>query len=193
MDGSIALGIAGTVAGIVAIKMATQPLLQVLYGQPRLRTKFEVGVEGVDRFLLVYLDNPPIKNRILKKLKVKRNPIQSLTVQFRIREAGSGKIVDPIRNARIFSDDDDDDSGHWRISLPPTFSVSASIMVARWDTQKKKACVLPDRTKPELILESGQYKVDIIFLVDGEEKIETRQFVVGQEADDLKWITPARS
>lgn len=178
----------GIVLAGVGLTMGTPFVFQKLWGQPDLRTRFENGVEGADRFLPVYLENPPIKKRILRWLGVKRDTIQSLTIQFRIREVGSGRILIPIRQARIYSDDDPTDFGRNRISLPPTYSVAATIIVAQWDTETGKALIPPDRIREGFSLDVGQYQVDIILSVDGEPKIISRQFVVGQKADDLSWI-----
>lgn len=180
----------GIVLAGVGLAMAAPFTLERLWGRSILRTKFENGTIGKSRFLIIYLENPPIRSRILRKLGVKRDTIQSLTVQFSISEAGSGKIVVPIRQAGIYSDDDPTDRLRDRISLPATYTVAASVVIVRWDTQKGKAVVLPDRLREELPLESGQYRVKVIFSVDGEPKMSSRQFVVGEKADDLTWIKP---
>lgn len=180
----------GIVLAGVGLTMATPSILQLLWGRPVLRTRFENGVQEIERFLPIYLENPPVKNRLMRRLGVRRDTIQSLTVQFRIIEAGSGKIIIPIRQARIYSDDDPTDMGRDRISLPPTFSVAASVMIVRWDTQKNKALIPPDRLRTEYPLDAGQYRVDVSLIVDGDPIIVSRQFVVGQKADDLSWIKP---
>ncbi len=179
---------AGFVLAGIGIAMAVPSIFQSLWGRPFLRTRFENGVDKANRFLPVYLDNPPVRNRILKRLGIRRDTIQSLTIHFQIKEAGSGKIIVPIRQARIYSDDDPNDMGRDRIALPPTFSVAASVMIVRWDIQKKKALIPPDRLRTEYPLDSGRYIVDISLIVDGDPTIVSRQFVVGQKADDLSWI-----
>ena len=118
---------------------------------------------------------------------VRRDAIQSLTAQFRISEFGSGKVIEPIRNAKIYSDDDPTDTGKWRVALAPTFSTGASFAIAFWDTQKEKAFAPPDRTSQLLELSAGYYQAHIIIMVDGEPKHVFRQFAVGQKADDLIW------
>ena len=80
--------------------------------------------------------------------------------------------------------------GSNRIILPPTFSVAASIMVVKWDSQKNKAVILGDRLRQPLLLDEGYYRADIIICVDGDPKTISRQFVVGQNADDLIWASP---
>lgn len=180
----------GIVLAGVGLAMASPSILRMFWGRPLVKTRFENGVEEAERFLPVYLENPPVKNRILRKLGVRRDTVQSLTVQFRISEVGSGKIVIPIRQARIYSDDDATDEGRNRIALPPTFSVAASVMIVQWNAQKNKALIPPDRLREEFALGAGHYQVDIILSVDGDPMLVSRQFVVGQKADDLSWINP---
>ena len=169
--------------------MAAPTILQMFGGRARLRCDFVRDVENGERALAVFLQNPRITNKVLRGLRVRRETIQSLTIAFSIAEAGAGEIIDPIRHARIFSNGDPDDSGSWRIALPPTLSVAASVLVARWDTQQNVAVVLPDRLRPPLILPPKQYRADITFSVDGEPTVLSRQFVVGTKADGLMWIS----
>lgn len=181
---------AGFVVGGVGVVMGTPPVFQMMWGRPLVKTQLERGVEGTNRFLTVYLKNPPVRNPILKRLGVRRETVQSLTAQFRISEAGNGKIIIPTRQAKIYSDDDRTDEGSYRIALPPTFSVAASIVVVLWDTQKGKAFVPPCRQQQPHCLEPGYYSAHLILLVDGEPMHIRRNFVVGNEADALTW-TPS--
>ena len=152
------VGIAMAGVGIV---MATPSMFKMLWGRPLVQTEFERGIEGEKRCLLVHLKNPVVKNRILRKLGVRRDTVQSLEIQFRITEFGSGRIIDPIRQARIYSTDDPADVGNYRIVLPPTFSVSASFMVILWDVQNNRAFVPPDHLRQLLEIPPGYYQVII--------------------------------
>lgn len=174
----------------VGIAMATPSIFQMFWGKPLLKVEFERNVEEDKRSLVIFLSNPPIKNRLLKKLGIRRGGIQSLEIQFRIREFGSGKIIDAIRDARIYSSDDPTDLGNYRVALPPTFSVAASFMLILWDTKDRKAVVPPDRLRAMIDISPGYYQAVINFIVDGEPRIITRQFKVGSKADDLTWVKP---
>ena len=177
----------GIILAGVGLAMASPSIFQMLWGRPLVKVEFGRGIEDEKRLLLVYLQNPPVKNLILRKLGVRRDTVQSLTVQFRISEFGSGKIIEPIRNAKIYSDDDPTDVGKWRMALAPTFSVGARCVIVFWDTQKMKALVPPDRISQLLELSPGYYRVQIIIMVDGEPMHIFQQFAVGQKADDLIW------
>ena len=180
----------GIVLAGVALAMATPSIFQMFWGRPIVETQFEKYAEKTERALLIFLSNPPVKKRILRVFGVKRETVQNLTAEIRISEVGSKKVIVPIRHARIYSDDDSSDIGSNRIVLPPTFSVAASIMVVRWDSQKNKAVIPGDRLRQPLLLDEGYYRADIIIFVDGDPKTISRQFVVGQNADDLIWASP---
>jgi len=168
--------------------MASPSIFQMLWGKPLVKTEFEKAVEEDKRCLLVHLQNPPVKNKILQKIGIRRETVQSLTIQFRISEFGSHKIIDPIRHAKIYTDEDPDNVGRYRIALPPTFSVCASFMVILWNTQTNRAFVPPDRLRQSLEISPGYYQIDIILTVDGKPMHILRQFKIGSRADDLIWV-----
>jgi len=171
----------GIVLGGGGLAMAIPSIFQMLWGRPILKVVFENGVEESKRFLPVYLSNPPIKNRFLRTLGVRRETIQSITAQFRISELGSGKIVINSRQARIYSDDDPDDKGRFRTILPPTYSIAGCIMVASWVDKSREVVIPPDRLRKQLeSIPEGTYLVQILFMVEGEKQEESRQFIVGK-------------
>ena len=162
---------------------------QVLWGKAQLRTEYRTDANGEDRSLIVFLSNPPITKKFLRRIGVRRDAIQSIEASFRIREAGSGTVLDPVRHARFKSPDDPaDDYFSYRIVLPPTYSVGASLMIAIWDKATARAVVPPDRLRPAIALSDGLYKVEIIFSIDGEPSSDVRCFKVGQRGDDLMWV-----
>ncbi len=183
----------GIVLAGVGIAMATPSIFQMFWGRACIETEFEVSARGNERSLVIFLRNPPIQNRILKTLGVKRETVQSLTAEIRISEFGSKKIIVPIRHVRLFSDEDTSDKASNRIVLPPTYSVAASIMAAMWDNKAKRAIILGDLLRQPLLLSEGYYYAQIIILVDGEPNEISRQFVVGKNADDLMWTNPPQS
>ena len=183
----------GIVLAGVGIAMATPSIFQMLWGRACIETQFEVSARDNERSLVVFLKNPPVKNRILKILGVKRETVQSLTAEIRISEFGSKKIIVPIRRARLFSDEDTSNNGSNRIVLPPTYSVAGNIVFAVWDNKNKKAIIPGDRLRQPLLLGEGYYYAQIVIFVDGEHNEISRQFVVGKNADDLIWANPPQS
>jgi len=179
----VAIVIAGV--GIVLVIPHT---LQMFWGRAVVQTEFEVSARDKERSLVILLKNPPIQNRILKTMGVKREPVQSITADIRISEFGSRKIIVPIRRGRIFTDEDTLDKGSNRIVLPPTYSVAGSIMVAMWDNKVERAVILGDILRKPLLLSAGGYVAQIIICVDGEPKEISRQFIVGKSAEELLWV-----
>ena len=173
----------------VGIVMTTPNVLQMIWGRACVETIFEVSDEDNERSLVILLKNPPVQNKILKALGVKRETVRSLTAEIRIWKSGIEEPIVPIRHVRLFSDEDISDKGSNRMVLPPTYSVSASMMVARWDKENKGAIVLGDRLRKPLLLSGGNYHAKIIILVDGEPKQISCLFVVGKNADDLVWVS----
>jgi hypothetical protein len=180
----------GIVFAVVGVAIGVPSLLQRIFSRPKLVTEYDKYVRGQERGLIVFLKNPPLgKKSFLKKLGVRRDTVSSLSASFRI--SGGGKVIIPIMHCRIYTDDDPTDAGSWRIALPPTFSWSTSVMIAMWDDAKKKAIVLGDTVRGSVELSAGLYRMDIIYLVDGQPENEFREFIVGENADDLVWIRAA--
>lgn len=183
----------GIVFAGLGLAMATPSIFQMLWGCACVEIQFEVSAHDSERSLVIFLQNPPVKNKILKLLGVKRETVQSLTAELRISEFGSRKIIVPIRHCRLFSDEDVSEKGSNRIVLPPTYSVAASIMIAMWDNTKRQAVILGDRLRSPLFLGEGYYFAQIIIFSDGQSREISRQFVVGKNADDLIWAKPQAS
>lgn len=177
----------GIILATMGLVMSTPHIFQMLWGRAKLEIEFDRYIKDAERGLIIHLKNPPLKSKWAKRLGVRRESIQSLATTMRIYEAGSGKIVDPVRNLRLYPDDDPGGQAFNRISLPPTYSVGAAILVALWDEEHKAAMIMPDRLRDALPLGPGYYRLEIIFLVDGEPEVQQMQFKVGTGADDLIW------
>jgi len=186
----------GIVLAGVGLLMGVPSVLQMALGRPKLILDFDRIVKGRERHLALFLKNQQLgaplegKKSIWRKLGVKRDTIESLTVSFRISEVGTGKIHIPVMQARIFSNADPNERGTWRTTLPPTLSFETSVMIAMWDENKQKAIVLGDETKPYVEFSKGIYEILVIIAVDGEPENYIRQFIVGDIADDLTWVKP---
>ena len=182
----------GVVMASLSLIVGSHPLAQAIWGRPNVQVELEEYAEGTGRSLMVFIRNVPVDGKVPRMLGVKREAVKSLAVQYQIREYGSNKVVVPIGLARIHSDDDTTGPGQGRISLPPTFSVGASVMMALWDPDSNLA-VLPPRpsTNEAYGLSQGLYVADIVLIVDGEPSPirKMRQFKVGYKADDLHWAS----
>lgn len=188
----------GIVLAGVGILMGVPSVIQMVIGRPKLLLEFDRIVKDRERNLALFLKNQQFgnplegKKSIWRKLGVKRDTIESLTVSFRVSNVGTGEILIPIMQARIFSDADPSESGTWRTTLPPTLSFETCVMIAMWDESKKRAVVLGDKTKSSVELPKGIYAILIAIAIDGEPQYYSRQFIVGDTADDLTWVKPIR-
>ena len=182
----------GIILAGVGLLMSIPSILQMAIGRPKLLRNYDRHIRDKERALMIFLKNPPLSEKsIWRKLGVRRDAITSLSATFCITEIGSNKVVTkPIMHARIYSDDDPTKAGSWRMALPPTFSWSTTMMIASWDDTKKKAIVLGDEIRNSLELSANTYRLEVIFLVEGQPMKEFRNFVVGDAADDLVWIRP---
>lgn len=181
----------------MGIMVGTPSLFQMLMGRAKLVVDFDKIVEQQKRSLAIFLKNPQLgdgaigKKSIWRKLGVKREAIESLIVSFRISEVGTGKVVIPIMQARIYSDADPSERGSWRVTVPATLSFETTVMVAMWNDSKKVAIVSGDRIRAVVELPQGIYRVEAIFVVDGEPQKRFREFIVGPTADELAWVRQA--
>ena len=169
------------------LAMTTPTVFQMIWGKPILEVEFDRYGEGNKLCLLVFLKNQRVKNRVLRKFGIRRDPIHSLTAQFRISEVGSSKIIDPIRQAKLYSDEEED-KGRYRIALPATYSVAASFMVILWNPKTNRAFIPPDRLRPGLEIPPGYYQATFVIEVDGEPMNISRRFKIGQKIEDLVWV-----
>ena len=184
----------GIVLAGVGLAMGVPSVLQMVVGRPKLMVDFDRVVKGNERSLAIFLKNPQLeKKSIWRKLGIRRDTIESLIVSFCITEVGTGKVMtEPIMHARIYADDDPTNIGKNRIALPPTISFEASIMLAMWDETKHKAIIPGDKLRRSIEVATGVYRIEVIFVVDGDPQKEFRQFVVGNTADDLVWVVPSQ-
>lgn len=184
----------GTIITVVGVIMMIPEFVQRLIGGAKLIVEFDKIVEQEKRSLAIFLKNPQLgdasmgKKSIWRKLGVKRETIESLIVSFRIYEVGTGKVVIPIMQARIYSDADSSEQGGWRVTVPPTMSFETSLMVAMWNDSKKVAIVPGDKIRGLVELPEGIYRIEAVFVVEGEAQKRFREFVIGNSADELTWV-----
>ncbi len=182
------VGLGLTAFSAVGVFLAAPTLLQLFFGSPKLNTLFGADVDPGNghRILVVFLDNSPPYKLLRRWAVVKRDTIQSLTVAFQIYHVDTRSFAVEVHQARIHSDSDSTDAGRYRVTLPPTYSVAASFVVAEWNPDSG-AEVPPTRTSASVHLNPGTYKARIAFTVDGTPDIQVKLFSVGQSAADLDW------
>ena len=174
-------------AGGVLLVLPT--LLQLIFGGPRLVEEFaNHDDDESNRMLVVFIKNEPVNKPFGKFSLVKRDTVTSFSATFRIVNIDNGAIVVPVHQAPIHSGDEDDDGlRKYRIALPPTISVGASIGVATWYALTGSPMIPPTRGKPPVPLAPAKYQAQIIFGVDGRRHDVAKNFVVGETREDLMW------
>ncbi len=183
------VGLGLTAFSAAGVLLAAPTLLQIFFGGPKLNTRFDEDVDPGDghRLLAVFFENLPTAKWLRRLAVVRRDTIQSLTVAFQIYHVDTESLVVPIHQARIHSDADSTDAGRYRITLPPTYSVAASIAVAEWNPDSGRAEVPPTRTSASVPLMPGTYEARIALIVDGTPDVQVKLFSVGRSAADLNW------
>ena len=178
----VGLGLA--VFGAVGVLLAAPTLLQIFFGGPKLNLRFDYEPE---EGLTVFLENLPAAKWLRRLAVVKRDTIQSLTVAFRIYHVEAKAVVVPIQQAIIHSDADSTENGRQRITLPPTYSVAATFLIAKWNPDSAKAEIPPARRRGPVPLMPGTYEAQIAVMVDGTPDVRVKLFSVGRSAADLNW------
>ncbi len=184
------VAIIGLVMSVIGIAMAVGPFLQMWFGRGKVEPTFRLEPNDPHRSLHIFLLNPPITSALLNRLGVERDTVKSLSISFRIAEGGSGIEILPIHQAKLYTDDQPDDRGVYRISLPPTYSVQATAIIVHWDSVTQAAAVPPDRLRGPITVPTGRYRADFVLLVNGKTRRLSRSFIVGAQGSDLNWITP---
>ena len=96
--------VALAILAVLAFLIALPPFANMFFGGPSINLRFERTVENGVHFLPVYVENRPVTNWLLRLLRVRRSTVQGLSASFRITEAGTGKILIPIRQAYLVTD-----------------------------------------------------------------------------------------
>ncbi len=182
------LGFGLAVFSAVGVLLVLPTLLQIFLGGPQLHKEFDSHDEDGSRLLLVFMKNLPVEKPFGRFALVKRDTIESLAVTFQILDACRQSIIVPVHQARIQSGEDSDELGRYRIRLPPTFSVGASIAVAMWNAASGRAEIPPTQGKQSVPLDPGIYEARSIFHIDGRRNDVAKNFSVGQTVKELEWL-----
>ena len=86
------LAVAGVVLGLAAIIMAAPPLLQMIYGRPRLEFAADEFTGPDGKQLLIHIKNESTKSRFLRKIGVERQ-IGDIIAYIDIQEQGTNKFI----------------------------------------------------------------------------------------------------
>ena len=79
--------------GVLAFLMATPPIIQMIWGRPKVEIEFAKEETPSGRVLKCEEFNRPVGNRFLRAIGVCRHPVEDLNVGYQIHEAGSNTVV----------------------------------------------------------------------------------------------------
>jgi hypothetical protein len=155
--------------------------LQMFYGKPDVKTSY--GVRPVDDqlHLVCALQNPPIKNKFLKALGIRRKTAESVSAKYTIYDE-RGKIIakDVIAAIRhIFG-------GGFKDEVNLTLDVSIPASEAYTDFALAyyagmRVALVGDEFHPSTDLPIGKYTASIKIKLAEKEIEETRHFVVEEK------------
>jgi hypothetical protein len=94
------LAIVGVVLGLLAIAIAVPPLLQMVFGRPKLEFKPDEFMDENGKMLLLAIKNKPTANRFLRRLGVERE-MGNVLAYFDIQEQGSRRFFLKDISARV--------------------------------------------------------------------------------------------
>jgi hypothetical protein len=92
VDTAVAVAVVGVALGLVAIAMAAPPLLQMVYGRPRLEFAAEEFTGPDGKQLIIGIKNQRTASRFLRKLGVERE-IGNVIAYLDIQEQGTKRFV----------------------------------------------------------------------------------------------------
>lgn len=178
-----AIAIASLIISVVAILMAGAALptaLQMFYGKPKLVLSMGVEVRDWGKVLSCRMMNPLVTNRCLRCLGVEKTIIPEARPVF--------TIWDDHTQEEIFSDHKPDlrnEKGDIILegNIPPSSSYRWFSIVT-WRNQQSNAAIARE---PAIVLHPGKYRVTI-HIVGTQSRSTTRVLMVGDSADDLRWM-----
>ena len=186
------IGIAGVIIAGGAVIMAVLPLLQQLFGEPKIKIEFGHWDVGARRTLFCFLDNLQITNKSLLLLRVHRVIVHDVSIEFSIWDIGKKRWVYVTngsgtvkRNFYAVMQTDGEENRHI-LFLPPT-TVRCPIAEA---TTKDGASFTEWRVNGSWVypLEIGDYQLHMRINYSGRHMKVLKRFSVGNKPTDLNWL-----
>lgn len=179
--------------GVAAFLMAAQPLIQVVWGRPKLEADFDDWVDPQgSKFLEASLINIPVTSRWLKRLGVRRDTIGEVTAFFKIFEVGSEREMTDSIAARFRTESD---GVRYRVPLPASvYSIKCGIVAQKRGDSHVIVIETPadQNNSGELThLQPGTYRVAITFVCGDHIVRAESRLVVNRSASRTHWVAIA--
>lgn len=178
---SFPAGWVALIISVVAILLATPPLLQMIYGAPKVVIKFKDEEEAAgSHYLGCRIYNKAITEGLLKKLGVRREAAQDVAASFVIIEQGTDRIICPWTIVKIKTQKNVEGE---RIELPAS-SMSARFSIVEFAGDKGQVRVCKEQNQ---FLPVGVYKAKITVTTGVRLFEDEHQFVVRDSYPFARW------
>lgn len=161
--------------------MAIPSVLQMVWGRPKLMVRLGVLETEPGRILQAELINPPIQNRLLKWLGVRRMTAEDVMATFFIEEYGNRRVVFTGEVPKIVTYNST--GGHQRISLAGS-PFPAVFGIVLGSSADKKVYIFEEH---QTVLPPGKYCACIHVTVEGRPLEKQGNFVVSQTHPFAYW------
>lgn len=172
--------------GGVSFLMAVQPFIQAVWGRPDIRVG--EGTREFDEWHLLELQilNMPIRGRLLRFFRVRRDTARSVWMSLDIRSHGSQALVHGI--VAEWVERGSDRNPRQKVDIPPDF-VPFSVPVATMHPHGLVTAGTPSE-EPSVTLAAGLYDLEIALSAEGRRRSPTmRRFVVQGEKPFAYWVS----
>ncbi|MDD5700787.1 MAG: hypothetical protein PHU23_01950 [Dehalococcoidales bacterium] len=170
------------IIGLVAFLMATPPILQLIFGQPKIGLSFyDDDTTGEGKTMKIHLMNIPINNWFLKFIRITRLSAQDIYLAIKIFNVSTKQVVTefmPEINYSLSSKSE-------RISLPSSL-LTASSKVVKWQQSTNSAVII--RGTSLVPLQEGTYVFDIQIGLDSSiKRLKPILLHIGKSENEMYW------
>lgn len=170
----------GIVLAGVGLVMAVPSAMQMTYGRSLITLRF--GIEDKEKACFYHCEvyNMPIKNRLLRKLGVRKEAAQDVVAMFEIRERVTGRCQCPLTVTILKTQSG---VGAERISLPASLfpAIFAIIYV---DKNTNEVSVMRE---PKSLLPVGEYTAEVKVVEGQDTHIVRCNFVIADKYPFVYW------
>lgn len=177
------IGESGLAISVVALLLAIPPMLQMIFGRPKIRIKFDSSFEQGAQLLICNIYNMPIRNWFLKNMGITRDATD-VYASFDLREHGTKKIVASAFRPRLY----DTKRSVGGLSLPCKPALPLCFVVAEHGDTGAIAVDHALSENKSLKLPVGEYFADIN-IGSGETRVDAveQSFTIGADKERTHW------
>ncbi|MCH7737627.1 MAG: hypothetical protein IH872_09550 [Chloroflexi bacterium] len=178
------IGVAAFVIGVVALVMAFPPLIQAIFGRPRIKVSFTSSEKRPqNRILECGISNTPITKGVLNLFRIDRQAAEDLWAPFDIIESHEGgKVFDAVPVINTHTGVTAQRVRLAASSIPSTFGVA----VVDLEAQIVYAGL---EKSTETMLKPGLYNVNVTVVNGGKKQSPVNQQMVVQRSEPYAyWV-----